>query len=64
MNGNLQLMGGGEKVGRDLQDETDTWDKGGTQESVWVTLAVTHYIGDMEPELATSYSQAQTPVEQ
>ena len=26
------------------------------------TLAVTHYIGDMEPEEATSCSQAGTPV--
>jgi len=29
-----------------------------------VTLAVTHNIGDMEPEEATSCSQAETPVEQ
>jgi hypothetical protein len=27
------------------------------------TLAVTHSIGDMEPEEATSFSQAGTPVE-
>ena len=44
-------------------DETETWDKGGTQDSVRVTLAVTHYTGDMEPEEATSCSQAGTPVE-
>ena len=43
--------------------ETETWDKGGTQESMGVTLAVTHSIGDMEPEEATSFSQAATPVE-
>ena len=48
----------------DLQDKTKTWDKGGAQESMGVTLAVTHYIGDMEPEEATSCSQAGTPVEQ
>ena len=46
-----------------LQDETETWDKGGTQESMGVTLAVTHSIGDMEPEEATSCSQVETPVE-
>ena len=44
--------------------EMDTWDKGGAQESMGVTLAVTHSIGDMEPEEATSCSQAGTPVEQ
>ena len=54
----------GEEVGGHLQDETETWDKGGTQESMGVTLAVTHSIGDMEPEEATSCSQAGTPVEQ
>ena len=46
-----------------LQDKTETWDKGSTQESLEVILAVTHYIGDMEPEVATSCSQAETPVE-
>jgi hypothetical protein len=29
-----------------------------------MTLDVTHYIGDMEPEEDTSWSQARTPVEQ
>ena len=61
MNGNLQLTG----VRRwgHLQDETETWDKGGVQESVGVTLAVTHHIGDMEPKKAISCSQAGgTPV--
>ena len=42
---------------------TETWDKGGTQESMGVTLAVTDYIRDMEPEETTSCRQAQTPVE-
>jgi hypothetical protein len=37
---------------------------GGTQESMVVNLAVTHGIEDMEPEEATSCSQAGTPVEQ
>ena len=41
-----------------------TCDKEVVQESVRVTLAVTHSTGDMEPEEATSYSQAGTPVEQ
>jgi hypothetical protein len=35
-------------------NETETLDKGGTQESMEVTLAVTYCIGDMEPEEATS----------
>ena len=43
--------------------ETETWDKGGTQESMGVTLAVTHSIGDMEHEEVTSCSQAGTPLE-
>ena len=42
---------------------TETWDKESIQESIAVTLAVTHKTGDMEPEEATSYSQAGTPVE-
>jgi hypothetical protein len=46
-----------------LQDQIETWDKGGSQNSIRVTLAVTHYIGDMEPEKATSCSQKGTPVE-
>jgi hypothetical protein len=33
------------------------------QESIGVTLAVTHYIGDMEPEESTSFSQTGIPVE-
>lgn len=28
------------------------WDKGDAQESMGVTVAVTHYIGNMEPEEA------------
>ena len=39
------------------------WDKGGTQESMWVTLAMIHQIGDKEPEEATYYIQIGTPVE-
>ena len=62
MNGNLQLKGVGRWEGH-LQDETETWEKGGAQESMGVTLAVTHSIGDMEPEEATSCSQPGTLVE-
>ena len=47
-----------------LQEETETWDKGGTQESMGVTLAVTHYIGDMEPEEATFCIQTGALTEQ
>jgi hypothetical protein len=36
------------------------WDKGRTQESMQVTLAVTHYFGEMEPEETTSCSQRAT----
>ena len=62
MNGNLELI----RMRRWglLQDETETWDKGGAQESMGCDLAVTHYTGDMEPEEATSCSQAGAPVEQ
>lgn len=42
----------------------ETWDGGGFQESVDMTLAKTHSSGDMEPEEATSYTQAGTPVEE
>ena len=46
-----------------LQDKTETWDKGDTQESMEVTLAVTHLIGDVEPKKASSCTQTETPVE-
>jgi hypothetical protein len=32
----------------------EAWDRGGIQESMGVTLAVTYYIGDIEPEEAIS----------
>ena len=44
MNGNLQLAGV-RGWGRTSQDEAETWDRGGTQESVEVTLAVIHTSG-------------------
>ena len=61
MYGNLNWdedVGGGH-----LQDEIETWDKGGVQESMGVTLAVTH-TEDMEPEEAASCSQTGVPIEQ
>jgi hypothetical protein len=65
MNGNLQLkwvrrcvgVGGGSPRWN------MAWDKGGAQETAGVILAVSYYIGDMEPEEATSCSQTGTPVE-
>ena len=50
-------------AGGHLQDKTETWDKRGAQELIEVTLAVTHYIGDMELEEATFCIQTGTPVE-
>jgi hypothetical protein len=50
--------------GGHLKNVAETWDRAGTQESMGVTLAVTHSIGDMEPEEATSCSQAGTTMEQ
>ena len=41
---NLQLM----VIWGHLQDVTETWVKGGAQESMGVTLAVTHSIGNKE----------------
>jgi hypothetical protein len=41
----------------------ETWDWGGTQESVGVSLDVTRSTGDMEPSEAASCSQAGTVVE-
>lgn len=44
--GSEDIWGGGH-----LQDQTETWNKGGPLDSVGVTLAVIHYmIRDMEPE--------------
>ena len=43
-----------------LEDKLETWDNRGAQESLWVTLHVTNYFEDMEPEDATSCSQAGT----
>jgi hypothetical protein len=38
-------------------------DKGGTQESKKMTIAVMHYLGDMQPEEVATCSQAITPVD-
>jgi hypothetical protein len=42
---------------------TETWDRGGTKESMKVTIVVTYSIEDMGPEEAPSCSQAGTPME-
>ena len=47
-----------------LEDMLETWEGGGSQESMEIILAETHSSGDMEPEEATSQSQAGTPLEQ
>ena len=36
-----------------LQDELETWDKGGTQEPMGVTLAMAYNTGDIEPLVAS-----------
>ena len=56
MNGNMQPIGVGGGRGY-LQEETETWDKGGTPELMGCP-AVTHSIEDMEPGEAASYGQA------
>jgi hypothetical protein len=42
----------------------ETWNGGGSQESMGVTLAETPSSGDIEPEETTSYSQAGLPGEE
>ena len=44
-------------------DMPETWNGGGSQESMGVILAETHNSGDMEPKEAISCSQAGTPLE-
>lgn len=46
-----------------LQDVTETWNRGGTQESMELTLTVTHYIDNTEPEEVSSCNQTGTLVE-
>jgi hypothetical protein len=46
-----------------LQEEMETWDRGGVQESMEVFLVVIHSTRDMDPEEAASCGQAGTPVE-
>lgn len=40
-----------------LKDEIETWDKGDTQESIRMTLAVTYYIWHVESKEEPSHSQ-------
>jgi hypothetical protein len=54
----------GWRGGGHLQDETETWDKESTQESMKVTLAMNYYIRDMEPEDVISCIQTGIPVKQ
>jgi hypothetical protein len=32
-----------------LQEKMETWDRGGAQQLIWVPLAMTYSIGNMEP---------------
>jgi hypothetical protein len=57
---NWQLLGGS----RNLQDEIETYNKKTSQESMQVSLPVTHYIGDMDPEEVSFCIQAGTQIEQ
>ena len=59
MNGNLKPIGRGDKGHLKRRQR----DRGGTQESMGVSLAVTHNIEDIEHEEATSCGQAGTCVE-
>ena len=45
------------EVGEHLDNVTETCNRGGAQESMGTTLAVTHSIGNMEHEKATFCSQ-------
>lgn len=60
--GNLQLIV--VITWEDLYDETETWNKGGIQESMGLALLVTHNIVDGGLEEVTICSQTVTPVEQ
>lgn len=40
---------------------SETWDEGGSQDSMWVTLAEMPYSGDMKPEETTSSNQTGLP---
>ena len=46
-----------------FRDMLETWDGGGFQEPIGVTLAETHSSGDLEREEAVSCRQAGTPME-
>jgi hypothetical protein len=63
MNVNLQLMGWIDAGEHLVENLTEIWDRVGTQESVGLTLAITHHnIGHMEVEEATSCNQSRTPM--
>lgn len=48
--------------GRVCSHLPETWNGGASQKSLVMTFAETHSRGDMEPEEATSWSQAGLPV--
>lgn len=58
--------GGGVGMGTFLIHVPETWDRGGSKESMGMTLVETqtHSCGNVGPEYATSCSQAGSPVEQ
>ena len=48
MNGNMELLGGGQK---DIQKVPETWHMGFSQDSIWVTLAEMCNNENMEPKV-------------
>lgn len=64
----MRINGNHQSVGIGDQGTLKMWQKpmdtGNSQESMGVSLAVTHSFGDMDPEEAISYSQIGTPMEQ
>jgi hypothetical protein len=61
INGKLQLTGVLRWGGSDhLLEKTETWDKGGTQESVVVYLAVTHSLEYVELQRPLSIVRQET----
>jgi hypothetical protein len=61
MNRSLKLAGLGD--GAHLENVPDTWDRGGAQESLGMTLSTILSICDMETEESTSFTQAGTLAE-
>jgi hypothetical protein len=53
-----------QECGGHVQEKTENWDKGRTQEVIGVNVTVTHWLRDMEPEEVTSWGQTETPLRQ